>query len=35
MLFTALLTMIGLGAHAIKTVPIKGSIICPTDSKIQ
>ena len=35
MLLTALLTMIGLGAFAIETVPIKGSIISPTDPFIQ
>ena len=35
LLLTALLTMIGMGAFAIKTIPIKGSIILPTDSKIQ
>ena len=35
MLLTALLTMIGLGAFATETVPIKGSIISPTDQFIQ
>ena len=35
MLLTALLTMMGLGAFAIETVPIKGSIISPTDQFIQ
>ena len=35
MLLTALLTMMGLGAFAIETVPIKGSIIRPTDPFIQ
>lgn len=35
MLLTALLTMMGLGAFAIETVPIKGSIISPTDPFIQ
>ena len=35
MLLTALLTMIGLGAFAIETVPIKGCIISPTDPFIQ
>ena len=35
MLLTALLTMMGLGAFAIETVPIKGSIISPTDQLIQ
>ena len=35
MLLTALLTMMGLGAFAIETVPIKGSIISPTDKFIQ
>ena len=35
MLLTALLTMIGMGALAIKTMPIKGSIILPTDPMIQ
>ena len=34
-LLTALLTMIGLGAFAIETVPSKGSIISPTDQFIQ
>lgn len=35
MFLTALLTMIGLGAFAIETIPIKGSIISPTDQFIQ
>ena len=35
MFLTALLTMIGLGAFAIETLPIKGSIISPTDPFIQ
>jgi lysophospholipase L1-like esterase len=35
MLLTALLTMMGLGAFAIETVPIKGCIISPTDPFIQ
>lgn len=35
MLLTALLTMMGLGAFAIETVPIKGSIISPSDKFIQ
>ena len=35
LLLTALLTMMGLGAFAIETVPIKGSIISPTDQFIQ
>ena len=35
MFLTALLTMIGLGAFAIETVPIKGSIISPTDPFIE
>ena len=34
-LLTALLTLVCSGAFAIKTVPIKGSIISPTDPKIQ
>ena len=35
MLLTALLTIIGLGAFAIETVPIKGTIISPSDPLIQ
>lgn len=34
-LLTALLTLVSLGALAIETVPIKGSIIRPTDKLIQ
>ena len=34
-LFTALLSILCLGAFAIETVPIRGSIISPTDPKIQ
>ena len=34
-LLTALLTLVCSGAFAIKTVPIKGSIISPTDKFIQ
>ena len=34
-LLTALLTLVCSGAFAIETVPIKGSIISPTDKFIQ